>query len=339
MQRKLLTLGLTLVMGVAGAAARGQLLLGSSPRALGMGGFTALADDVYSASWNPAGVARLKGFHATPFSLSLRFTGAENLGTWASNIPTNTQGQVDLARKLGATDTRGDVAGNFALGFQGFALTILPYGSFGIAPRSSTGAVGLDYEAGGLIPKAGSSATIGGAGGVQTILSFGKNLNEKTSAGVNLRYTVQDSIGTVVGFNGSTGGIENAATVTKATDSQSNNFSMDFGVLREVHPNLTFSASLQNLFRHNVQGGLPTQLNVGLAYRPLKKGAVVVADLAGLGSGRAHLNLGAEWSLSNIIALRMGIYQGRYTIGASVFRQIHIAYAPDNSMLSIGIGN
>lgn len=197
----------------------------------------------------------------------------------------------------------------------------------------------MDYEVGGLIPKAGSNALIGGVGGVQTIVSFAKNLNEKTSFGVNVRYTTQDTIGTMVTFNGSTAGIENAATVGKATDPQSNNFSMDFGILRDIRPNLTFGASLQNLFRHNVTGGLPTQLNVGLAYRPVKKGAVIVADLAGMGSGHAHLNVGAEWNISNILALRMGMYQGRYTLGASILRQIHIAYAPDNSMLSIGFGN
>ncbi len=338
MRRILLTLGLAATLGVAGNTANAQLL-GSGPRALGMGGFTALADDLYSASWNPAGIARIKGFHATPFTLGARLTGAENLGTLVGNIPTNTQGQVDLARKLGATDTRGDINGTFALGFQGFALTILPYGSFGIMPRSSTGAVGLDYEAGGTIPKAGSNATIGGVGGVQTILSFAKNINEKTSYGVNLRYNVQDSIGTLVTFNGSTAGIENAATISKATDPQSNNFSMDFGMLKEVRPDLTVGASLQNLFRHNIQGGLPTQLNIGLAYRPQKTGLVTVADLAGMGSGHAHLNLGAEWNLSKLLAFRMGFYQGRYTLGLSVLRQLHIAYAPDNSMISIGIGN
>jgi hypothetical protein len=328
-----------MVSVLCASSCRAQIGVGA--RALGMGGaYTAIADDVYASYWNPAGVAGLRGVHASIPNLNARLAGPIKADTLLNHFPSSTAGQIQLAQRAGTSITQADVSGDIALAFPRFALTFLPFATGQVIPRNANGGVGFHYLnfQGTQVPEPGSQADINTAIGFQTMATFAVPTDAHTSAGLNLKLTNYQPTNINVSFDGTTAKLPVRTTTGRPTLG----FGADAGALWRATPEVSVGATLRDFIRPNVrQNGMevsPTNLTLGAAYRSRNHRLLVAADVAEIGSGRTAFNFGGEVSLHRYLQARAGVYQGRPTFGAGIGPIFNVAFGANNTLLGVSLG-
>lgn len=322
------------VLTISAVPASAQLKVGA--RALGLGGaYTGVANDIYGTVWNPAGITQLRGFRASLFNAQATISGPDDLFGLIENFPTDTNSQIEFAKRYANGIANIQTTGHFGVGAKNYALTILPFANGTVTPRDANGNIGFGFVNfnGQQVPAPGSTATIAARYGFQAIATIGHSLNAKTRIGTNLKLINTTPTSLLVAYNAN-----NTAIVSTTTDGPTSNyFAMDFGVLHQPSDNLTLGASLQNFVGPDRADVAPVRLSVGAAYRPRAKGWLVAADLDDIG-GRTRLNFGAEYDWKGY-AIRGGVYRGKPTIGLGLFNNVfNVAYAPDATLLSVSLG-
>lgn len=330
MRRNGFGLALAAVLGLATTPVQAQLGVGGRPLALG-GAYTAIADDAYAPYWNPAGVANISRFRASLSSLQVRTTGPNNLFDLISHFPSDTQGQIELARRFGRGNSTADASVNIGASMKGFAVTVIPYASGLVSPNNGAGFTYVNTPFGESVPAAGSTGVINGSYGFLTLLTASTRTSERTTAGMNFKILTQQTTNIGVTFTDNLGN----ATVTNTTGPNSTSFGIDLGVLHQLSQNATVGATLQNFIRPGSSDVFPTRLNLGAAYYPLRN-LIFSADLSMDGVNTTYLNLGAEYSLGRAFALRAGLYQGQPTIGVGLFGFLNVAYSPNDTIFAVG---
>jgi hypothetical protein len=318
---------------VTAVPASAQLKVGA--RALGLGGaYTGISDDIYGTVWNPAGITQLRGFRASLFNAQAAITGPDDLFGLIENFPTDTNSQIEFAKRYASGIARIESTAHFGIGTRNYAFTVLPFANGTVTPRDANGNIGFNFVNfnGEQVPAPGSTATIAARYGFQAIATFGHKLTERTRIGTNLKLINTTPTTFNVAYNAN-----NTAIVSTTVDGPTSNFfAMDFGVLHQHNDEWTLGASLQNFVGPDRADVAPVRLSLGAAYRPLRRGWLAAADLDEIG-GATRLNFGAEYQWKSF-ALRGGVYRGRPTVGVGLFNVLNVAYSPDNTLLSVSLG-
>jgi hypothetical protein len=314
------------------ALLRAQIAPGSRPQAIGA--YTALANDIYGVYYNPAAPATFSGFQWSVGGLQTQLTGPYSVFDLLSHLPTDTQSDIDFARRFSGAASRLDVAADVGVGYKNFAISVLPFGTGIVTPyRTATRQqIGFDFITvdGQQVPAPGSNAVLTGQYGYQLIGTVAHSVGKQLKIGINLKLIDYVPTTVTVAFNGTTSG----ATTTTSTFNHTTTFGADVGALYTVLPGLTVGATLRNMIQP--VGGYPTVLSTGAAYRFPHTKALVAADLADIGHS-ATLNLGGEFSLSKLLALRAGINQGRPTIGIGI-GFLNLSYGLNQSYFGVSLG-
>ncbi len=316
-------------------SASAQLKVGA--RALGLGGaFTAVADDLYGTVWNPAGITQLRGFHASLFNAQAAISGPDDLFGVINHFPTDTNSQIEFAKRYANGIARIETTGHFGLGIKNYAITVMPFANGTVTPRDAAGNIGFGFVNfnGQQVPAPGSTATVGARYGFQVMATIGHELTPKTRIGTNLKLINTTPYTFNVAYNAN----NTAVVSTTVNGPTSNHFAMDFGVLHQVNESFTLGASLQNFVGPQREDIAPVRLSLGGAYHPLdRKNVLVSADLDDIG-GKTRLNFGAEYLFGKSFAVRGGVYRGKPVIGVGLFNAVNLTYAPDSTLLSVSIG-
>ena len=322
-------------------AAPSHAQIGVGARALGMGGaYTAIADDVYAPYWNPAGVASLRGVHASLPNVNARLTGPIKADTLLNHFPSGASGQIQFAQRAGGGITQADVSGDIALAFPRFALTFLPFATGQVIPRNANGGVGFHYLTfqGMQVPEPGSQADINTSVAFQSMATYALPADAHTSVGLNLKLTNYQPTNINVRFDGTTLKLPVRTTTGRPTLG----FGADAGALWRATSEISVGATLRDFFRPDVrQNGMevsPTTLTFGAAYHTRNRRLLVAADVAEIGSGRTAFNLGGEVSLNRYLQARAGVYRGRPTFGAGVGRIVNVAFGANTTLLGVSLG-
>jgi hypothetical protein len=318
----------------------------TNPRALGMGGaFTAIADDIYSARWNPAGFSYIHGFQLGLASGQVHGHNiTEILNTWNNLSQDSLSGYRDLlkyvAEHVANTETDFSVSEATAMGAAGFGLTLLPFGQGTLSPRDKDGNIGIDFvhlpNLGIYVPAAGSSVTFDGALGVASALTYGwkqRNANG-LRLGANLNFVFSEDRFSKATFNGLS---RDPFTVELTRSGTQTTFGVDVGALYPTSPDVRVGALLRNLISPGTASlNAPTRLNVGAAWWSLHRRLIVSGDIVNI-FGQTYLNLGAEYKALDILPLRIGLYRDVPTFGLGIGRYFNIAYSPSQSFLGASI--
>jgi hypothetical protein len=345
MRRKLPVVTLLLLAVLAALPAQAQYFAVNA-RALGMGGaYTAIANDIYSAPWNPAGFSYIRGFQFGLTSGQVHQTNVLDILRVLDNFPQNTvEENVNLLKFVAetATESPSDVSlsSATALGGAGFGLTIIPFGAGTIIPRDKDGNIGIKHvhlpNLNIDVPAAGSNVTFDGALGAATSLTYGwkqRNANG-LRLGTNLNFLYGGSRFIKITYNGlSLDPIdqENSEGAKKLS------LGADVGALYPAAPDVMVGAMLRNLISPGTDElSAPTRLTVGAAWTTLHHRLILSGDIANL-FGQTYLNLGAEYKVVDILPLRIGLFRDVPTIGLGISKYFNVAYSPGNSFLSVSL--
>jgi hypothetical protein len=321
-----------LALALSPVLVHAQIAPGASEQAIGA--YTALANDIYGTYYNPAAAARFTGPRASIGDFQTQTTGPYSVFDLLSHLPTNTQSDIDFARRFGGAASRIDAAADFGAGFKNFAISVLPFGTGEVVPYkdASRTQVGFDYVTvnGQQVPKAGSTSVLSGNYGYQLIGTVAHSVGKQVDIGINLKViTYHPAFETVV-FEGTSGGAATYNNTLNATTT----FGADIGALYQLLPGLTLGATLRNLVQP--VGGYPTVFSTGAAYRFPHTKALVAVDLANIGH-TAQLNLGGQLGLGGGVRLRAGLLDGRPTIGVGV-GIFNVSYGLTGSQLGFSLG-
>lgn len=284
---------------------------GIEPTTMG-GAFVAVADDVSTVYWNPAGLSRV-GNSALAFHIT--FAGqnldkARDAGDLIDLIDPDDFDYEDAKRLVdkmkgayGAT-----LAPQFALYSHGWALSVT---TFGLARAR------LSEPAANQVRIQGKAAVF--ASGA---LSHGWKANEKLRLGASLRYIYGRAV--AANYVGDSQG--NIVVRTDPTlEPNKRMVTFDAGALYEANEHVTYGATLRNItnptfFGKGAKTKLATTLDVGAAYR--RGGLTLAADLHNLlgFSPRPDpsLHLGARYQFPAVLSVQVGLYDGDPTVGAGL---------------------
>ncbi len=271
-----LTAGINSGQSKAGSTAAPFLNIAIGPRPVAMGGaFVATADDVTGLYWNPAGIARIS-------SNSALF----NRTTWIADINYNW---------AGATVNLGD------MGSVGLSVHQLDYGKMEVTTLAEQNGTGEFYSANDL--------SIG--------LSYGYNLTDRFSIGGTVKYIKQTiwnssasgmAVDVGVLFNSDIYGLRIGASITNfGGDLQIDG--KDLLVQHDIDPNI-FGNNDQILAKLRTdEWPLPLTFRVGIAMDLINSNDhrfTVGLDAAHPNDNDESLNIGAEYMLYNLFAVRAG---------------------------------
>ena len=241
-------------------------------RAMGMGGaFIAVADDVQTVYWNPAGLVNVK---------------EPQFGRQRATNNRETTNYVDVYE---------------------FA-TPLEKGKSGI---------GLHYTNNWDTPSySNGEQSYTNFHSYWWTLSYGQQVSEKFSAGVNVRW--EKTSGNPV--------TDPSSTVSETV------WSTDLGFLYKASPKLTFGLYIQDFSGRDKEANY----RPAVAYRPDNK-TIIAFDIynatEALNSRREH-SIGIEHRVNNTLALRAGNYHGSMTYGVGIKigknKELHFAYMADD---------
>jgi hypothetical protein len=320
-------LTLMCLLPLLAAPLRAQIPVGARP--LGMGGaYTAVANDINSPFWNPAGVTELRGLRVNLFSMNVRLVGQEKVFDLFSHTPTDTQSLIDYVAKFGDENTAAASGGTFGIGAHGWAFSILPFGAGALSPNGGAGFQYVTNANGNRVPVAGSVGKLAGTYGYYYMGTYGMHTDPKTSIGVNAKLITSKLGESTVTFTDSLG---HAQIVSQTKDGQ-NRFAMDVGAIHQVNGDMRVGATLYNLVQPNTDL-FPRNLNVGVAWQPVNNNYLLALDVAGIAGRDMNINFGGEYVFGHMFALRGGIYKGRPTLGLGIGSVFNVVYSPDNSLI------
>jgi long-subunit fatty acid transport protein len=270
-------IGLTLTNPIYAAESAGQagayLKMGVGARALGMGSaFTAVANDSTAAFWNPAGLAKLKKHEASFMHANLTDDRDYNFFNYAHVLNKDGKNNGTLALSHinfgidGIPETREDDQGNPILDANG-NVRIFSYFE--------------DTE-------------------TNTFISYGRAINDRFYAGLNLKYLKQ-----------------------KLFTNKADSMGLDFGFMYDCNEKTTLGLSIRDLGESmdwNTNTGtkddVPVTTTFGVAHQCNDK-LLVSADLNKVEDMKVKLFCGAEYKLQDNVTLRVGSHDSDLTLGAS----------------------
>jgi hypothetical protein len=300
-------------------------------RAIGMGGaFIAVSDDATAPFWNPAGLSRVPHFQTTlevgadVSEFDVDQDDIETIADTLSGDINTPAGYLDLEDILaefghvvaGSSDRELNLELRVGTGVS-FAMRGVAISAFG----DGGGEAALTQLGGSGEPISANGHAVGFFG---PAVSASRMLKGNTAVGVTVRSVRATGYGATPYTIDSLGQTANG----KGDSADDSNFAVDIGVLRTTKEGLSVGAVLRNVNSPSFDLNLPTvpmtmaakldwSLDVGVAAR---EGNLLLAwDLANIGkSGAAQVNMGLEYKPIKYVALRAGMMDGDYTLGAGL---------------------
>ncbi len=304
-------------------------------RPMGMGGaFTAVADDENAMFYNPAGLNSIKGYGRFEL-LNPLVEVSTNTVDFAKDVQDLADAGTDAEQATLAADllqrwlgehfrARASVFPNVT--FHNFGVGVLGQGVFDGEVHNPAGSNTLElrggYDLAGLVSGALGFSPFG------TTLRVGLTGKYVKRELLQQSYTANDLV--------QQDGIDLDRDLQDGTG-----FGVDVGLILglALPLNPAVGLTVQNVGDLDLgdAGELPQQINLGFAVRPaLPLGALTVAadmidvtkELGSDNDMAKRLHLGAEYAFPAILALRAGLNQGYYSLGAAVdLRVLRLAYA------------
>ncbi len=281
MRIKLLIIMITFSVSLLGQSKTGStaapfLNIGIGPRSIAMGGaFVATADDVSSIYWNPAGASRMNKSGAL-FAHS----------KWIADIDYNWAGAV-----INMEDA----------GVFGISVTNLDYGDMDLTTLSEPGGTGGTFT----------------ANDMSIAITYAKNLTDRFSIGGSVKYISQNiwnsSASTIavdlgVLFHSDFYGLRIGAAITNLGGDMQISGS-DLSVQHDINQTI-YGNNDQILATLNTdKWPLPLTFKIGIAMDVLKMEdhrITLAADALHPSDNKESLNIGMEYELFSMIALRTG---------------------------------
>ena len=298
--------------------------LGMGAAALGMGGaFTAVANDQSATYWNPAGLAKMQGFHLQLPNVQAQITSTLDWRDVVDNPPTNADDRIALLQKLQSGTTSLGVSANMGVSWNNFAVFAQPLGEAELDATKVT--FSGDY------PTPGSKARIAGAAYAHVGIGYGTTLTDGTAVGVTLKSVTVKSFDDTITYT------DNAGNYSESkVEQDESGLGMDVGYLREVKPDTDLGIAVRNLFGPSAGDVSPhRQVNIGVAHRIPAAKLLLAADVRSL-FDEPTINLGVEFRPASALALRAGLYHHNLTLGVGVSilaLKLDLAYCPQNTSL------
>ena len=276
-------------------------------KAMGMGGaFTAVADDISSVYWNPAGITKT-GYFDLDISLAVGGENVEDLENLYNLYQAVEDKDYDAAEKIvGKINAPLGLAPTFTIGiglFKRIALSGGLQADFSITKFTKVdNCIKIEDTETALVP---------------IYLSFARKTTENLTLGLNAKYI--QAARHQSNFNI----CEEDVYVEHEETARANAFSFDVGILYQrkdspftlgvmvedlLEPELKFSEGLGSMT-------LSRKINIGIAYRPFPL-LTLAADVHNL-TDKSTLHIGGEVDLK-LIKLRAGLNEGDLSLGVGL---------------------